>query len=347
MSEHSTPEEWLNGIGKDITADVVPIAKAPARKPKRYFSLLNTNTIMSTDYPETLWVVPEYLPEGFTVLAGRQKLGKTWLAIDWAVAVATGGFAMGKIPCDEGDVLYVDMENGPRRIQKRIATLYSDGPPDLSRLTWATETITLNEGFLEAIETWRSSVPNPKLIIIDVLTRIKPAGSGVQNAYERDYAAYSGLQNWSLEKGIAVLALHHTRKGGADDPLEALSGSNGLSAVADTTLVLDRDSSGITLYGRGRDVCEKDTALTFDGGIWAVQGEAYDVRRSNERSKILAILRDAKEPTRPNDIADLADMKSVNVRRLLTKMAVAGEILKSGYGKYVHPENRHQLENEK
>jgi hypothetical protein len=48
-------------------------------------------------------IVPAYVYGGFTVLAGRQKLGKTWLAMDWVVAVATGVVAMGSIDCDPGD----------------------------------------------------------------------------------------------------------------------------------------------------------------------------------------------------------------------------------------------------
>src|SRR5437899_163733 len=98
------------------------------------FKRTNTDTIMATKYPPLRAIVPGYLYEGFTVLAGRQKLGKTWLAIDWACAITTGGIAMGSIPCERGDVLYIDMENGPRRIQGRISTLFPNerDRPDLS-----------------------------------------------------------------------------------------------------------------------------------------------------------------------------------------------------------------------
>ena len=96
-----------------------PIRLAPVRSRVK-FERTSTTTIMSTRYPPLRAIVAGYLYEGFTVLAGRQKLGKTWLGIDWAVAVAIGGIAMGSIPCDQGDVLYIDMENGPRRIQGRI-----------------------------------------------------------------------------------------------------------------------------------------------------------------------------------------------------------------------------------
>ena len=341
MSELITPEEWLTDTAENITSSVLPAQSKAQLGTRQSLRLVNTNTIMATEYPETMWVVADYLPEGLSVLAGRQKLGKTWLAIDWAVAVATGGCAMGSIPCDRGDVLYIDMENGERRFKRRIEKLFSNDPPDLSNLVWAGDTILLNQGFLDEVDRWRSSVRNPRLIVIDVLTRIKPAGSRSQNAYENDYAAYADLQRWAVDQSIAVLALHHTRKGGADDPLEALSGSNGLSAVADTTLVLDRDSNGITLYGRGRDVPEKDTALTFDSGLWTIQGDAAEVHRSKERSLILSALRDATEPWKPNVIADVTGMKPGNVRGLLIKMVASGEVQKTGHGQYIHPENSH------
>jgi len=105
------------------------------------FKRTNTNELMSRTFAPIKWVVPGYISEGFVVLAGRQKLGKTWLAIDMALAVATATTAIGSIMCQRGDVLYIDMENGPRRIQSRIATLFPDerNRPDLSRLEWVTE----------------------------------------------------------------------------------------------------------------------------------------------------------------------------------------------------------------
>lgn len=212
-----------------------------------------------------------------------------------------------------------------------------DNIPDLSRLQWAGEAIALDKGFISALDTWRVSQANPRLVVIDVLQRIKPTGNKAQNAYENDYAAFSELQSWAMEYGIAVLALHHTKKGGADDPLEALSGSNGLSACADTTLVLDRDANGTTLYVRGRDVEEKETALTLDGGIWTMIGEASEVRRSSERVAILDALEGSDEPMKPQDITDFTGMKAANIRKLVQKMVRAGEIKKHGYGKYVHP----------
>jgi RecA-family ATPase len=278
---------------------------------------------------------PGYVSEGFVILAGRQKLGKTWLALEWAIAVASGGVAMGSIPCDQGDVLYVDLENGKRRMQRRFNALYSGGDlPDLNRLVWGDGFPQLNDAFFKKLESWRRSVSDPRLVVIDVLQRIKPVGSFARNSYENDYSIWSSLQEWATEHSIAVVGLHHTRKGGADDPLEALSGSNGLSACGDTTIVLDSDQNGKTLYLRGRDVEEKEIAIVFDGGHWTILGEAQEVRRSDERSAIIDALRDNGEPMTPTQVAAALGTNANNTKQLLFKMARSGEVHKVGKGKY-------------
>jgi RecA-family ATPase len=280
------------------------------------FKRTNTTDLMAAKFAPLKEIVPGYVYGGFTVLAGRQKLGKTWLAIDWAVAVATGGVALGSIDCEQGDVLYIDLENGPRRIQSRIRAIFPNDQsrPDLSRLEWVTEAPQLDKGFIDLLERWRLSVKDPRLVVIDVLQRIKPPGNSKQNAYESDYAIWAPLQKWVTKHGVAVLGLHHTRKGAADDPLEALSGSNGLSACADTTIVLDQDQNGRTLYVRGRDVEEKETAVIFAAPCWSQLGDAVDVRRSAERSVIIAAITDHSEPMSPIEIADATGEPRANVR---------------------------------
>jgi hypothetical protein len=294
------------------------------------FKRTNTNDLMAATFPPLKAIVPGYVYGGFTVLAGRQKLGKTWLAMDWAVAVATGGVAMGSIDCDPGDVLYIDLENGPRRIQARIRALFpcDQTLPDMARLEWVTEAPQLDKGFIDRLERWRLSVKDPRLVVIDVLQRIKPPGNKSQNAYESDYSIWAPLQEWATRHGVAVVGLHHTKKGGADDPLESLSGSNGLSACADTTIVLDRDQNGRTVYVRGRDIEESVIAVIFNGGSWSILGDAAEVRRSDERTVIIAAISDNGEPMTPVEIADATGQPRPNVRQLLRKMAKAEQLYK-------------------
>ena len=90
------------------------------------------------------------------------------------------------------------------------------------------------------------------------------------------------------------------------DPFEKVSGTLGLSGAADAVLILDRDGSGATLYGRGRDVEEIEKAVSFDKLTcrWTILGQAAEVRRTDERAVILDLLADNHEPMSPAEIAD-------------------------------------------
>jgi hypothetical protein len=107
--------------------------------------------------------------------------------------------------------------------------------------------------------------------------------------------------------------------------------------------VLDSDQNGKTLYVRGRDVEEKETALIFASGAWTIRGEAADVRRSDERNKIIAALDDHGEPMTPAEIAAATGQPGGNVRRLLLKMGKADEVHKLKGSRYwtepVYPGN--------
>jgi hypothetical protein len=321
-------------------SEAVPLSEHKKSKQSKSsdFNIVCLDKIMATEYPPIHWAVKGYLPEGLSILAGRQKLGKTWLALDWAVAIATGCVAMGKIECEPGNVLYLDLENGHRRIKRRIETMFPNEKirPSLTNIDIVTEAPQLDKGLIACLDKWKRETANPKLIVIDVLQRVKPAGNGNRNAYENDYAIFQDLQSWATNSGLAVLALHHTRKGGADDPLEALSGSNGLSACADTTLLLDRDSNGMTLYVRGRDVEEVETAVRFDSGLWTILGDAASVYRSDERNQILSALLTADMPMTPIELVAATGMRRNNIDQLLYKAAKDGEVIKAGRGLYIH-----------
>jgi Mn-dependent DtxR family transcriptional regulator len=289
----------------------------------------STSSILSTTARPMRWVVQDYVGEGLTILGGRQKAGKSWLAMDWAIAVAAGGNAMGSVCCEQGDVLYVDTENGPRRVRARIDTLCPDPDrrPDLSRLEWANEAPALGEGLIAALEEWRSSVIHPRLVIIDAAQ--KPGWKAAAS----DSAALPKLQRWATAHGIGVVWLHRTRK--VADPFVALGGSGGVFGFADATLLLDRNEFGVTLQVRSRDGAARDSALDFAAGIWSLTCEDdASPPLSRERERILQVMETAAEPMAPKDLAGLLGVPAANIRMMLFRMAKAGQIRKVERGLY-------------
>ena len=184
------------------------------------------------------------------------------------------------------------LEDNERRLQRRIEKLLGRAQEWPEPFHYATEWPRAAEGS-EAIRAWLKRAKSPRLVVVDVLMMYRAAGGRSDNQYEADYHAIKGLQTLAAEFGVAVVVVHHTRKAGSDvDPFEKVSGTLGLSGAADTTIILDMDGSGATLYGRGRDIEEIESGVEFDKPTcrWRVKGAASEVRRSDERAEILAIL---------------------------------------------------------
>jgi RecA-family ATPase len=300
-------------------------------------NVMTAADLQREEFPPIFFIVPGLIPEGLTLMAGRPKIGKSWAALEMCLAVATGGPCFGNRRPITGEVLYVALEDNPRRLQHRIGRLLSPTVSWPSRLSLTTKWRRLDDGGVADLERWVLSVEQPRLIVIDTLVRVRP----IQNrgGYTEDYAALMDLHHLADKHRVAILVLHHTRKGEAEDPVDTISGTLGLAGCADTALVLSRTSKGTTLYIRGRDIEESELAIAFDPATcrWSIIGDAAVAQRSNTRHRILAALEMVKHPMSPEDIATVTAIDCNTVRQRLLHMVADGEVVKVGRGAYAHP----------
>jgi len=75
--------------------------------------------IRNAIFPEPEFIVPGLIPLGLTILAGRPKSGKSFLALQLCIAVASGSALLDR-PTQKRKVLYCALEDSPRRIQQRM-----------------------------------------------------------------------------------------------------------------------------------------------------------------------------------------------------------------------------------
>lgn len=155
------------------------------------------------------YVIDGLIPEGVTLLVGKPKTGKSWLALDIAIAVATGGECLGHAVPRPGDVLYLALEDNERRLNSRLEKLLGseDGP---ERLEVYTKWEDFDHTGLIDIQEWAALVPNPRLVIIDVLARVRKQGNGIAS-YSADYEALKDIQSWSGKTGIPVIVNHQVQ----------------------------------------------------------------------------------------------------------------------------------------
>lgn len=296
--------------------------------------------LLSTDFPEPEFIVYGIIPEGLAILGGHPKLGKSWAMLAIAVAVACGGRAFGQIEVEAGDVLYLALEDTPRRMKSRLAKqLAGQRPPELHRLHMAYQWPRTNEGGLEALDKWLCEHHGARLVVIDTLQKIKPQRKGSSSIYESDSDDVGDLKALSDKYGAAIVCVHHLRKGDGDDPVEALSGSYGLSGAADTLLILQRVRGQVdaTLFVTGRDLDEVELALKFDKELaqWNLLGDASEYKLTSERHGVLTALKSMTEPVTPTQLWERTRIgKNLNnLKQMLWTMSKEGEIHSEG-GKY-------------
>jgi RecA-family ATPase len=80
-------------------------------------------------FPDLVQFVHGIVIEGFGIVAGPPKLGKSWWTLNLALAVSAGAKAFGNIPVHQRDVLLLALEDSPRRLQGRIRAVYGTDIP--------------------------------------------------------------------------------------------------------------------------------------------------------------------------------------------------------------------------
>jgi hypothetical protein len=92
----------------------------PAKPKTTPLRPVTATELLAMTFGELRWAIAELVAEGVTILAGRPKEGKSLMALDFSLAVGSGGHALGKIPVARGDALYIGLEDSYRRLKARV-----------------------------------------------------------------------------------------------------------------------------------------------------------------------------------------------------------------------------------
>lgn len=288
------------------------------------------------------WAVKDLVPEGVSLLVGAPKVGKSWLALQFGIAISGGTPVWnGRDPETRGDVLILGLEDNDRRMQSRIAKLQNAqgdyvgsgnriAVPDVSRLHFATEWPRMDKGGLDYLRDWLQDYPEARLVIVDTLGRFRTPDAGRGSAYQADYEIGAQLKPIADTRGVALVLLHHTRKQESSDVLDSVSGTQGLTGSVDALLMLRRERGQLdaALYVTGRDIeHEQDYALQFNAEecTWSSLGTVHEATMTRERRDVLDFLR-GSGPSAPKEIAEGTGKRGPATRRLLQKMFASGDV---------------------
>ncbi len=302
------------------------------------------------NFPPLSWVVPGLIPEGMSMLVGGPKIGKSWLSLGIALAVASGGRVLGRIGVGKArPVLLLALEDGDRRLQDRARELLDDDPipPLLSYMTRIAP-----NSVVQTVEAWLATVDadSEPLVILDTLGKVMPPALPGESPYMRDYKVAGRLKRICDDRpGMALLVLHHDRKAQSDDFVDGVSGTNGIAGAVDTIIVIARarnESQGLFKV-TGRDVPEREYAVSVDGGRWTLIGDslhaaataAHTIRAtanlSDRSAEIVRFVARNPDGVRPTDVATAMEIGVKEAGVYLGRLLDAGKVRRPERGLYV------------
>lgn len=209
--------------------------------------------VMQKEFPPVEELIAGILSPGLYILAGAPKVGKSWLVLQLAHHVSMGLLLWDR-NTQQGDVLYLSLEDNEQRIQRRLHRLCGGVT---GNIFFSIKAGGLENGLEEQVSSFLNKHPNTRLVIVDTLAKVREVHAR-RNAYADDYATMTILKNLAQRFGVVLLVVHHTRKQESADVMEMISGTNGLMGCADGAMVLERPeklSGEAFLNITGRD-CE-------------------------------------------------------------------------------------------
>jgi len=211
--------------------------------------------------PEQRWLIEDlWAAEAVGIVGGEPKCGKSFLALDVAVAVASGALCLRRFrPARTGRVLLFAAEDALHVVRARLVGIAQAAGVafetlDIQVITAPTVRLDLPEDQQRLRET--VALLRPTLLVLDPFVRLHRID---ENAAAEVAPVLAYLRDLERHFHTAVLLVHHARKGaGHARAGQALRGSSELHAWGDSNLYLRRRGDTLCLAIEHRAAPSRD-----------------------------------------------------------------------------------------
>jgi hypothetical protein len=275
---------------------------------------------------------------GLIVLAGRPKLGKSYLALNLSIAIATKGkFASYFDMAYPGAVLYMALEDNRERMYSRMEALCGPQSSWPENLGFVYKGPRMDNGRLvQELSQWVESVDIPRLIVVDIFARVRSRARSNADLYQADYDEVTELSDFAMAHGVSVIIVTHLNKNYADvdSAMDAVMGTTGITGGVSAGYVMSwagMDGVDATLSISGKDVPSWTLALeriALDGHIdWKALGDFDQIGQSDSRKEVLQTLYtwDGQGP-KPSELRETLGRSKNTFNKLVVRMRTDGLI---------------------
>lgn len=146
----------------------------------RQLDTISMVELYDTTYPPKAVLIQNLLYAGTYLFVGAPKVGKSFFMAQLSHHIATGK-SLWQFPVNQGEVLYLALEDDRARIQKRLYMMF--GTESTEHLHFATQSMTLSGGLCQQLEDFVAEHTSTRLIIVDTLQKVREVGNDKYSYY--------------------------------------------------------------------------------------------------------------------------------------------------------------------
>ncbi|NLT68115.1 MAG: AAA family ATPase [Acidobacteria bacterium] len=311
------------------TIDPLPVVQASA---------LEVPTVRTTWLIDQLWA-----DRAVGVIGGGPKLGKSWLALDIAVSIASGTPCLGTFKVHAtGPVLLYAAEDSASALRNRIETLARLRNVDFTKLdvrVITAESLRLDKAGDQDRLDATIALHRPVMLVLDPLVRVHAIDENVAG----QVASLLGyLRTLQRRSGVAIGLVHHVKKNvsPATGGGYSLRGSGDLYAWLDSFLYLRKNHDQLILSAEHRsapgagpfllELAQPDTGPHLK----LLSAEPCPTRLKTDAlpEKILRALSSATDPMTLEALRQTLQVRNQRVVEAIRQLSSQGSIQRTSRG---------------
>jgi len=299
----------------------------------------------SADQPG--WLIEDlWADQAVGILGGEPKCCKSFLALDMAVSVASGTACLRRFRAlRTAPVLLYPAEDSMAVVRQRLDGICAAANTRLDLLPIFVITAPrLLLDLPQDREQLRQTVAeiNPAMLILDPFIRLHRSD---ENASKEVAPLLGYLRELQREHKVAVLLVHHVRKGSATKrPGQALRGSSDLHGWGDSNLYLRKNGPGLLLSIEHRaapsrdnipvELCQNGSALalTVKTGQEHTSPPTTTSEKLSPSRRVILAMKEIAEPVSVQELRRLCRMRTSTLCEILAGLKDRGDVIHGPHG---------------
>lgn len=230
----------------------------------------NWQILRNHEFPPRKMLLSPWMPErSLTMIYASPGIGKTWLAMSVAGAVASGGELFGWKADQKNHVVYIDGEMPVSEILSRGNHLWSEDADINLMMSDVMDGQMPDLALPEAQVTVTHSIKAPdgrmpSLLVLDNISSLVRTGN------ENEAESWAAIQNWLLSlkrQGTSVLLVHHASRAGN------ARGTSKREDLLDAIIHLKKPNGS-----HSGDGCRFDLSFTKTRNVLGVNGRPFEAK---------------------------------------------------------------------